>query len=152
MSKTIRYTLISLREMMTSAGPFALLTVALLGLAYWWLDPEPPKHVTLATGPDQSAYDEFGHRYAKALAAYGIEVTLVPSEGSSQNLEWLNAGKVDPCLAQPTLSGLSPWAASRAFLSGSRDTTHRAHHTSPCRDAAFHGRPQTHSTSRATRP
>jgi hypothetical protein len=94
-SNTIRYTLISLREMMTSAGPFVLLAVALLGLAYWWLDPEPPKHVTLATGPDQSAYDEFGHRYAQALAAYGIEVTLVPSEGSSQNLEWISAGKVD---------------------------------------------------------
>lgn len=95
MSKTIRYTLISLREMMNSAGPFVLLAVALLGLAYWWLDPEPPKHVTLATGPAQSAYDEFGHRYAKALAEYGIKVTLVPSEGSSQNLEWLTAGKVD---------------------------------------------------------
>ena len=91
---------------MTSAGPFALLTVALLGLAYWWLDPEPPKHVTLATGPDQSAYDEFGHRYAKALAAYGIEVTLVSSEGSSQNLEWLNAGKVDLAFVQGGSSAL----------------------------------------------
>ena len=95
MSKTIRYTLLSLREMLTSAGPFVLLTIAMLALAYWWLDPTPPKHVTLATGPDQSAYSEFGKRYAKALAAYGIEVQLLPSEGSAQNLEWLATGKAD---------------------------------------------------------
>lgn len=95
MTKTLRYTLLSLREMMTSAGPFALLTLGLLGLAYWWLDPTPPKQVTLATGPAQSAYDDFGTRYAQALARYGIEVKLVPSEGSAQNLEWLAAGKVD---------------------------------------------------------
>src|SRR5450830_890611 len=95
MSKTIRYTLLSLREMLTSAGPFVLLTIAMLALAYWWLDPTPPKHVTLATGPDQSAYSEFGKRYAKALAAYGIEVQLLPSEGSAQNLEWLVTGKAD---------------------------------------------------------
>ena len=95
MTKTIRYTLLSLREMLTSAGPFVLLTIALLALAYWWLDPTPPKHVTLATGPEQSAYAEFGKRYAKALDVYGIKVQLVPSEGSAQNLEWLAAGKVD---------------------------------------------------------
>lgn len=81
--------------MLTSAGPFVLLTLVLLALAYWWLDPTPPKHVTLATGPAQSAYAEFGKRYAKALAPYGIEVQLLPSEGSSQNLEWLAAGKAD---------------------------------------------------------
>ena len=95
MPKTIRYTLLSLRDMLTSAGPFVLLTIALLALTYWWLDPAPPKHVTLATGPAQSAYAEFGKRYAQAMAAYGIEVQLLPSEGSSQNLEWLAAGKAD---------------------------------------------------------
>jgi hypothetical protein len=64
-------------------------------LAYWWLDPNPPKKVTLATGPAQSAYDEFGRRYQKALKAYGIEVVLVPSEGSPANLRLLRAGKAD---------------------------------------------------------
>ncbi len=95
MPKTIRYTLVSLRDLMSSFGPFVVLTVTLLALAYWWLDPTPPKQVTLATGPAQSAYSEFGKRYAEALAAYGIEVKLLPSEGSSQNLEWLSTGKAD---------------------------------------------------------
>lgn len=95
MPKTIRYTLLSLRDLAVSAGPFILLAVALLALAYWWLDPNPPKRVTLATGPAQSAYEEFGKRYARALAAEGIQVVLQPSEGSAANLQLLREGKVD---------------------------------------------------------
>jgi TRAP-type uncharacterized transport system substrate-binding protein len=116
MSKTIRYTLLSIREMITSAGPFVLLTLGLLALAYWWLDPTPPKHVTLATGPAQSAYDEFGKRYAQSLAAYGIEVKLLPSEGSAQNLEWLATGKVDLGFVQDGTSTL-PDTAEDALVS-----------------------------------
>jgi hypothetical protein len=95
MPKNIRYTLLSLRDLAVSIGPFALLTVALLVLTYWWLDPNPPKRVVLATGPAQSAYDEFGKRYADALARYGITVELLPSEGSSANLELLRSGRAD---------------------------------------------------------
>ncbi len=95
MPKTIRYTLLSLRDLAVSAGPFIVLAVALLVLAYGWLDPNPPKRVTLATGPAQSAYEEFGKRYAKILAQDGIEVVLLPSEGSAQNLQWLREGKTD---------------------------------------------------------
>ena len=95
MPKAIRYTLLSLRDLALSAGPFVFLAVGLLALAYWWLDPNPPRRVTLATGPAQSAYDEFGKRYAKALAADGIDVVQVPSEGSAANLQLLRDGKVD---------------------------------------------------------
>ncbi len=95
MPQAIRYTLLSIRELLVSAGPFAVLAVGLLVLAYWWLDPNPPKRVTLATGPAQSAYDEFGKRYKKALAANGIEVVLLQSEGSLANLQLLKEGKAD---------------------------------------------------------
>ena len=95
MPKTIRYTLLSLRDLAVSVGPFILLAVTLLALAYWWLDPNPPKRVTLATGPAQSAYEEFGKRYVKALAAEGIEVVTMPSDGSAANLQLLREGKVD---------------------------------------------------------
>ncbi|MDP3190213.1 TAXI family TRAP transporter solute-binding subunit [Rhodoferax sp.] len=95
MPKTLRYTLLSLREMLLSAGPFAILTIALLALTYWWLDPNPPKRVILATGPAQSAYEEFGKRYAESLARYGIEVELLSTEGSSDNLEKLRTGQAD---------------------------------------------------------
>ncbi len=95
MPQTIRYTLLSLRDLFISVGPVALLAIGLLLLAYIWLDPTPPKRVTVATGPAQTAYDEFGKRYQRALAANGIEVVLLQSEGSSDNLRLLREGKAD---------------------------------------------------------
>jgi len=95
MPKALRHTLVSIRDLLASAGPFAFLAVGLIVLAYLWLDPTPPRRVRLATGPAQSAYDEFGARYRKALASNGIEVVLVPSQGSSDNLRLLREGKVD---------------------------------------------------------
>jgi TRAP-type uncharacterized transport system substrate-binding protein len=91
----LRHTLISLKEMLVSGGPFVVIAIAAVVLTYLWLDPTPPKHVRLATGPAQSAYAEFGQRYKKALAANGIDVVLVASEGSSENLRLLREGKAD---------------------------------------------------------
>lgn len=111
MPKTIRYTLLSLRDLWASAGPFIVLTVTLLVLAYWWLDPNPPKRVTLATGPARSAYEEFGKRYAKILAGDGIEVVLLPSQGSAHNLQLLREGKADLGFVQ---GGTSSYSAADA--------------------------------------
>lgn len=95
MARMVSQSLVSVRALLISAGPVALLAVLLLVLAYWWLDPNPPQRVRLATGPAQSAYDAFGQRYAAALAEHGIAVELVPSEGSSANLALLRSGQVD---------------------------------------------------------
>ena len=95
MTQSIRFTLLSLRDLVASAGPFVALAVVLLTLAYWWLDPNPPKRVTLATGPAQSAYEAFGKRYAALLAKDGIAVDQLPSEGSADNLRLLREGKAD---------------------------------------------------------
>src|SRR5690242_13773095 len=56
MPRIIRDTLISARELVSTAGPFILLTIALLVAAYYWLKPTPPKRVVLATGSEQGAY------------------------------------------------------------------------------------------------
>ena len=95
MPRTLSYTLISLREMLLSSSPFALLTIGVIALAYWWLDPTPPKTVVLATGPAQSAYETFGRRYAQALEREGIHVELLASDGSSHNLALIRSGQAD---------------------------------------------------------
>jgi len=95
MPQVIRHTLLSVRDLWATVGPFVALALLLLALAYWWLDPMPPRQITLATGPGQSAYAEFGKRYAQALAAHGIQVTLRPTQGSAENLRLLQDGEVD---------------------------------------------------------
>jgi hypothetical protein len=44
----------------------------------------------MSTGSAQGAYHAVALRYAKALAAQGIRLELLPSSGSLQNLERLN--------------------------------------------------------------
>ena len=94
-AQALRALLEDLRDLLVSAGPVLLVVAALLGGAYWWLDPQPPRTVTLATGPAGSAYAEFGQRYAKALAKDGIRVTLLPTEGTVGNLQALRDGTAD---------------------------------------------------------
>jgi len=108
MTQAIRFTLLSIRDLLISFGPFVLLAAALLGLAYWWVDPMPPKTVVLATGPAQSAYDEIGKKYKAYLADYGIEVELLPSEGSSANLALLRSGDADLGFVQGGTSNSKP--------------------------------------------
>ena len=95
MPKTLKLILLSIRDLLVSVGPVAFIVAGLLVLAYWWLDPQPPKQVTLATGPAGSAYAEFGKRYAAALKPNGIEVILKPTDGSLDNLELLRKGEAD---------------------------------------------------------
>jgi TRAP-type uncharacterized transport system substrate-binding protein len=95
LNQAIQLWLLSVRDMLTSAGPVLLLAIALLAGAYWWLDPQPPRTVTLATGPAGSAYAAFGQRYADALAREGIHVELLVTEGPSGNLDALRDGSAD---------------------------------------------------------
>jgi TRAP-type uncharacterized transport system substrate-binding protein len=90
MPRVVRETLLSMRDLTATFGPFILIAVALLVGTYLLLDPSPPKHVVLATGPEGSAYEAFGKRYAAELKRYGISVTLQPSSGSRENLRLLH--------------------------------------------------------------
>lgn len=77
--------LVSLRELAISAGPFILLAVVLLWLAYLILDPTPPRTVVMATGSEQGAYAEFGKRYVAELARFGVKVELRTTAGAAEN-------------------------------------------------------------------
>jgi TRAP transporter TAXI family solute receptor len=93
--RTLKLILLSIRDLIASAGPIVFLVIGLLIAAYWWLQPQPPKHVTLATGPTGSAYAQFGKRYADALKHSGIEVELKATSGSTENLQLLRTGGAD---------------------------------------------------------
>jgi TRAP-type uncharacterized transport system substrate-binding protein len=99
MSRVIRDTLVSVRELLITGGPFIFIAVALLAGAYYLLKPTPPQRVVLATGPDQGAYVAFGKRYQEELKRFGIEVVLRPSLGSRENLRLLQDPKQDVQIA-----------------------------------------------------
>jgi TRAP transporter TAXI family solute receptor len=76
--------------------PLVLVTLAIavgLVLAAWLLfhfvRPAPPRVVTLLTGAPGGAYALFAERYREALAREGIELRLLPSSGSVENLRRL---------------------------------------------------------------
>src|SRR6185312_6842303 len=81
---------------MLTFGPFVLIAIALLVAAYAVLDPTPPKHVVLATGPENTAYAKWGELYAAELRRFGIRVELRPaarSEGEGRRR--LRAGRIE---------------------------------------------------------
>ncbi len=100
MSKILKFTQFSLRDLFVASAPTIALIVGVCLLAYWLVDPAPPRTVRLATGQENSAYEEFGKKYAAALAKHGVKVTLVPSAGSGENLRRLRAGEVDIAFVQ----------------------------------------------------
>jgi TRAP transporter TAXI family solute receptor len=92
-TRLLRETLVQVWEYLAAWGPFLLVAVAALALAYAVLKPAPPHHVTIAVGDAQSAYAEFGRRYAAELRRNGIRVTLLPTSGSCENLKLLHDPK-----------------------------------------------------------
>jgi len=71
--------------------------LVLLSVALWAvvaaLRPLPSRSFTMATGPEGSAYAAFGERYRAALAVQGIELRLVPTGGSYDNVAKLSDPK-----------------------------------------------------------
>jgi len=100
MSKIIRFSRFSVRDLIATAGPTLLALALVCFVAYWLVDPTPPQHVMLATGQHNSAYQEFGKKYAAALARQHVTVSLQPSLGSQENLQRLSAGTVDIAFVQ----------------------------------------------------
>lgn len=62
-------------------------TVAAVACAFLviWLS-MPPHAIVMATGPEGGTYYELGERYRTVLARSGVEVRLVPTAGSVENL------------------------------------------------------------------
>lgn len=98
--KLIKFTQFSLLDLLVSVAPTVLLIAAACALAFWIIDPTPPRVVNLSTGQENSAYENIGKRYQQAMAKHGIKVVLQPSQGSQENLQRLNKGDTDIAFVQ----------------------------------------------------
>ena len=89
-----------------------IVTVVLIWIAMS-LDPAPPHSITIATGSPGGAYDAAGNQLAEFLEAEGVEVNLVSTAGSAENINRLMAGSVDAAIVQ---GGVGQELAGRAEL------------------------------------
>lgn len=95
-----KFSLVSLRDLLAASAPTIVLVLAACVVAYIVVDPAPPRRVLLSTGQENSAYEEFGKKYAAILRRDDIRVTLERSLGSEQNLQRLVDGQADVAFVQ----------------------------------------------------
>jgi len=69
--------------------PAAAILLAVLYGVYRWVDPLPPRHLTIAVGAVGSGYENFGRQYARILARHGVNLEIRNSAGAVEDLELL---------------------------------------------------------------
>lgn len=89
-------------HVLKQAGLFVranLWIVPLVALIVWvlfrFLDPAPPRSVVMTTGAETGGYHQFGLALKERLAEEGLELRLIPSRGSLDNVERLTDGSGD---------------------------------------------------------
>jgi TRAP transporter TAXI family solute receptor len=78
------------------------LLVTLIGFVIAWqfVNPAPPRSLTIATGHMDGAYYLFAQRYKELLAQNGVELEIQTTAGSIENLELLQNGSANLAFVQ----------------------------------------------------
>ena len=88
-----------------------VLLAVLMGI-WWFADPPPPSHISMATGAPGGSQYELGKKYAAFFAKKGITINLIQTTGAVENLSlltgnahpvdtgFIQAGTVDPATLQ----------------------------------------------------
>lgn len=85
----IKAGLLSLRDLFATAWWIFLIAGIGFAVAFQFVEPAPPKRMSITTGGESGAYYQFARRYAAILARDGITLDIQTSAGSLQNLERL---------------------------------------------------------------
>ena len=80
-------------------GGSALLVLAVTLVALQFVQPAPPREISIAAGAQGGAYYRYAQQYAAILARSGIKLTVLETEGSEDNLDRLLAAEEAPDLA-----------------------------------------------------
>ena len=93
-----------MRDFVRVYGPLLLIVVVGIIVALMFVDPAPPKTVTIAGGAEGGAYAAAAQRYALALKAQKIDAHVLATAGSVENLADLKSGKADIAIIQTGLA------------------------------------------------
>ncbi len=92
-------------------GGFLLVLIG-FALAWFYIQPAPPRTIVIATGPADGAYYQFATSYADFLQAQGVQLELRTTAGSLENYRLLQSdAQVNLAIVQ---GGTVPQALRRA--------------------------------------
>ena len=89
---------ISIRDLLATAWPIIFISAIGFYVAYQFVKPAPPSHITISTGSEDG--DFFAARYAELLAVKGITLEVKTSSGLQQNLDRLKEGDASIAFVQ----------------------------------------------------
>jgi len=83
-------------------GPGILITILGFIVAYQFVEPAPPRKISIGTGDKSGAYYAFAQRYREILARDGVTLEIQSTAGSVENIKLLEAkeGGVDVAFVQ----------------------------------------------------
>jgi TRAP-type uncharacterized transport system substrate-binding protein len=87
---SLKVTAVSWLDLAQTLGPVLILSIVAILVALHYVRPAPPSSLTLSSGPKGSTFETDAEQYKKILARNGIELRIVPSEGSLDNLNRLS--------------------------------------------------------------
>ncbi|MBW7901843.1 MAG: TAXI family TRAP transporter solute-binding subunit [Rhodocyclaceae bacterium] len=100
MGSKLKNGLLSFRDLLATAWPIVLVVTLGFVLAYQFVEPAPPRTLTLSAGPDDGVYHAFARRYAAILERSGVTLRVETSTGSLDNIERLRRGEADVAFVQ----------------------------------------------------
>ena len=101
---------LGLREKLIILCPAVVLATLAFLIAFNFVDPFPPRRLSIGCGPPQGANFNFAQAYQEILAKEGITLDLRTTAGSAENLKLLGAasGGVDVAFVQGSMKSLAP--------------------------------------------
>ena len=82
----------SMRHGLKTFGPGLVIMALAVWFTYQFVEPAPPRHLVIATGDKQGAYYQFALKLQQAFARKDIELEILETSGSVDNLERLRDG------------------------------------------------------------
>jgi TRAP transporter TAXI family solute receptor len=99
---------LDLREKLIILCPAVVLAILAFLIAFNFVDPFPPRYLSIGCGPPEGANFNFAQAYREILAQEGITLDLRNTAGSAENLKLLGveSGGVDVAFVQGSMKSL----------------------------------------------
>jgi TRAP transporter TAXI family solute receptor len=113
------WVILTSRELWLLLGTIGTLLAVGAFFLFRYIEPPPPKVVTISTGAASGAYYQYAQRYAEALKKHGITLKILESKGSVENLARLQdpKQKVDFAFVQTGIVGSEEYPELEALAS-----------------------------------